>query len=96
VLVAGVTWAEQHPPEPIHEAALWVGGGEEGLPLAGQGAPLVAEFRIAEFAAAIGRTTDSGKLLISHGLELKYRLPRTVDVTSRRPPPKPDHPQHFY
>jgi hypothetical protein len=37
----------------------------------------VAEFAIAEFAAAIGRSTDSGRALIAHGLELKYRLPRT-------------------
>ncbi|MCW2847663.1 MAG: endonuclease [Marmoricola sp.] len=79
VLVAGVTWAEQHPPESIHEAAFWIGGGETGLTLAGQGAPLVAEFCIAEFAAALGRTTDSGKLLIAHGVELKYRLPKTWD-----------------
>ncbi|MCW2813003.1 MAG: endonuclease [Nocardioides sp.] len=67
------------PRDSIHEAAFWVGGGEGGLPLAGRGAPLVAEFCLAEFAAAIGRTTDSGKLLIAHGLELKYRLPRTWD-----------------
>jgi hypothetical protein len=76
VLVAGVSWAELRPPESIHEAAFWIGGGEERLPLAGESAPLVAEFCLAEFAAAIGSTTDSGKLLIAHGLELKYRLPR--------------------
>jgi hypothetical protein len=77
--IAAATWAEQHPPESIHEAAFWIGGGETGLPLAGQGAPLVAEFCIAEFSAAIGKSTDSGKLLIAHALELKYRLPRTWD-----------------
>src|SRR3982750_4385202 len=76
VLSAAVVWAEQHPPESIHEAATWIGGGETGLLLAGQGAPLVAEFCIAEFALAIGKSTDAGKALISHGLELKYRLPK--------------------
>jgi hypothetical protein len=76
VLAAAVLWAEQHPPESIHEAATWIGGGETGLLLAGPGAPLVAEFCIAEFALAIGKSTDAGKLLISHGLELKYRLPK--------------------
>ncbi len=77
VLYAAVTWAEQHPPESIDEAATWVcGGGDTGLPLAGPGAPLVAEFCIAEFAAAIGRSTDSGRALIADALELKYRLPR--------------------
>ena len=44
VLTAAVVWAEQHPPESIHEAATWIGGGETGLLLAGPGAPLVAEF----------------------------------------------------
>ena len=78
LLVAAVTWAEQHPPESIHLAATWPGaGGDTGLTLAGQGAPLVAEFCIAEFAAAIGRSTDSGRVLIAHALELKYRLPKT-------------------
>ena len=42
----------------------------------GPGAPLVAEFCIAEFAAALGRSTDSGRMLIADALELKYRLPR--------------------
>ncbi len=80
VLYAAVTWAEQHPPESIELAATWVcGGGDTGLPLAGPGAPLVAEFCIAEFAAAIGRSTDSGRMLIADGLELKYRLPRLWD-----------------
>ena len=77
VLLAAVTWAEQHPPESIHDAATWsTRGGDCPLPLAGDGAPLVAEFCIAEFAAAIGRSTDSGRIKIAHGLELKYRLPR--------------------
>ena len=76
VLSAAVTWAEQHPPESIDEAATWVsGGGDTGLPLAGPGAPLVAEFCIAEFAAALGRSTDSGRALVADAVELKYRLP---------------------
>ena len=77
VLLAAVTWAEQHPPESIHDAATWsTRGGDCPLPLAGEGAPLVTEFCIAEFAAAIGRSTDSGRPQDCHGLELKYRLPR--------------------
>jgi hypothetical protein len=77
VLVAAVTWAEQHPPESIHDAATWANrGGDCPLPLAGEGAPLVAEFCIAEFAAANGRSTDAGRSKLAHSLELKYRLPR--------------------
>ena len=76
LLLAAVTWAEQHPPESIALAATWPGT-EGELTLAGEGAPRVAEFCIAEFAAAIGRSTESGRVLIAHGLELKHRLPRT-------------------
>jgi hypothetical protein len=62
LLVAAVRWAEQHPPESIGEAATWIeGAGDTGLPLAGAGAPWVSEFCIAEFALAIGRSTDGGR-----------------------------------
>src|ERR1700710_2735576 len=77
LFTAAVTWAEQHPPESINLAATWpTGGCEVGVLLAGPGAPLVAEFCIAEFALAVGRSTDSGRLLIAHAVETKYRLPR--------------------
>ncbi len=76
LLHAAVTWAEQHPPELIGLEATWPGTQGE-LSLAGEGAPEVAEFCIAEFAAAIGRPTDSGRVLIAHAIELKYRLPKT-------------------
>ena len=77
LMVAAVTWAEQHPPESIDEAATWITpGGDTGLTLAGEGAPLVAEFCIAEFALAIGRSTDGGRALVAAAVELKYRLPR--------------------
>ena len=77
LMVAAVTWAEQHPPESIDEAATWLTpGGDTGLTLAGEGAPLVAEFCIAEFALAIGRSTDGGRALVAAAVELKYRLPR--------------------
>ena len=75
LLRAAVTWAEQHPVESIEQAAL-VPGGDHGLAIAGPGAPLVAEFCIAEFAAAIGRSTDSGRALIGAAVELMYRLPK--------------------
>ena len=77
LMTAAVTWAEQHPPESIDEAATWITpGGDTGLTLAGPGAPLVAEFCIAEFALAIGRSTDGGRALVAAAVELKYRLPR--------------------
>jgi hypothetical protein len=36
----------------------------------------VAEFCIAEFALAVGLSTDSGRKLIADAVELKYRLPK--------------------
>ena len=75
LLLAAVTWAEQHPPESIAEAATWItAAGDTGLPIAGPGAPLVSEFCIAEFALAIGRSTDAGRAVIAAAVELKYRL----------------------
>ena len=77
LMTAAVTWAEQHPPESIDQVATWITpGGDTGLTLAGEGAPLVAEFCIAEFALAIGRSTDAGRALVAAAVELKYRLPR--------------------
>src|SRR4051795_1982388 len=76
LLFAAVTWAEQHPAESIAVAATWPGT-EGELRLAGEGAPAVAEFCIAELAAAVGCFTRAGRVLIAHALELKHRLPRT-------------------
>ncbi|HET7352222.1 MAG TPA: hypothetical protein VFJ28_14900 [Marmoricola sp.] len=81
VLLAAITWADQHPPESIADAATWkvpgLGGPKDTeLPLAGPGAPTVAEFAIAEFAAGLARSTHWGRELIADGLEIKYRLPR--------------------
>ena len=50
--------------------------GEAGMPVAGEGAPWVAEFSVTEFAAALGMSTDAGKRYVGHALELRYRLPR--------------------
>uniref|UniRef100_UPI0037837CC4 HNH endonuclease signature motif containing protein n=1 Tax=Nocardioides sp. TaxID=35761 RepID=UPI0037837CC4 len=40
------------------------------------GAPTVDEAAVAEFALAVGRTTDSGRHLLGDAVELRYRLPR--------------------
>ena len=67
-----------HPVESI-DAAETVhlrGFGDTAIPVAGPGAPLVAEFSVAEFAAAIGLPTEAGKRYVGHAVELRYRLPR--------------------
>ena len=49
---------------------------EESLPIAGPGAPLIAEFSITEFAVAVGLSTEAGKAYLGEAVELRYRLPR--------------------
>jgi hypothetical protein len=70
-------WADLHPPESIHSAATFaVAGCEHEEPIAGVGAPLVAEFCIPELGAALGMSSTGAKKLIGHALELRHRLPR--------------------
>jgi hypothetical protein len=76
-LVLAARWADLHPPESIHSAATFaVPGCEHEEPIAGQGAPLVAEFCIAELGGVLGMSTTSAKKLIGQALELRHRLPR--------------------
>ena len=82
ILQAAVVWADQHPAESLEAAEVfrapgfWGGAGDTPLSIAGPGAPLVAEFSVAEFAAAVGMSTDAGKRYLGQALELRYRLPR--------------------
>src|SRR6187200_1339131 len=74
LLQDAVTWADLHPAESI---AVAVRFGDTPVPVAGPGAPLVAEFAVAEFAAAVGLPTETGKAYLGEALELRHRLPRT-------------------
>ncbi|MFN8189485.1 MAG: HNH endonuclease signature motif containing protein [Nocardioidaceae bacterium] len=74
VMVDAVEWAAMHEPVAGDEAAWFVAG--EYFPIAGEGAPLVAEFAVAEFAAAVGLTTDAGKVLVGRAVEIAHRLPK--------------------
>jgi hypothetical protein len=81
LLQAAVVWADQHPAESLEAAEVfrtrtWLGFGDTPIPLAGPGTPLVAEFSVAEFAAAVGMTTEAGKYYLGHALELRHRLPK--------------------
>lgn len=73
ILIAAAAWADQHASDSIVPAmAHW----ETASPLAGEGTPEVAEFCIAEFAAVLGLTTQSGSRVIGDALELRHRLPK--------------------
>src|SRR5262245_23712350 len=66
LLMLAVDWAGMHSVDSIEDAAMLVGYGDQGMALAGAGAPLVAEFAVTEFAAAIGLSTDAGKVYVGH------------------------------
>jgi hypothetical protein len=79
-LVLAAAWADLHPPESIHDAASFtVPGCEHEEPIAGEGAPLVTEFCVAELGTTLGISTTAAKKLIGHALELRHRLPRLWD-----------------
>lgn len=80
LLSDAVAWALMHEPVESADAAYWWEGGAM-IPLAGEGTPLVAEYAVAELAAAIGLTTDAGRRLIGQAIELAHRLPRTWEQT---------------
>ena len=79
LLQLAVDWAVMHPAESIHEVATYTlrGFGETDLALAGPGAPTVAEFAIAEFAATVGLSPEAGKRYLGEAIELRFRLPCT-------------------
>jgi hypothetical protein len=78
ILAGAVAWADLHPASAeVDAAAHWEHG--SAAPLAGAGTPPVAEWCIAELAAALGMSTDAGKSLLGHALELRHRLPRVWD-----------------
>ena len=90
LLVSAAEWAVLHP---ATEATDYAGYGIDLLfgealtPLAGAGAPLVAEFAPAELAAALGWSTETVKELMGDALELAHRLPKLwAHVTELRQP----------
>ncbi len=78
VLLDAVEWCRLHEVTDLEGAAtLLAGPGQDtGIPIAGEGAPLVSEFAVAEFASALGLSAGSGRVLVGHALELAHRLPK--------------------
>ncbi|MFN8192658.1 MAG: DUF222 domain-containing protein [Nocardioidaceae bacterium] len=58
-------------------ACWWEAG--QAYALAGAGTPEVAEFAVAELAAALGLSTEAGRGLVADALDLAFRLPNTWD-----------------
>jgi len=74
-MIAALEWAAMHSADSLDQA-MTVPGTDRTLAIAGQGAPLVAEFAVVELAAALGRSADSAKLWLGTVLEIRHRLPR--------------------
>ncbi|WP_244929050.1 HNH endonuclease signature motif containing protein [Nocardioides sp. W7] len=75
-LAAAVAWAGMHATDSYDDAATIVPGAEGAATIAGEGAPLVAEFCVLEFAAALGLSSDAGRMYLGEAVELAHRLPR--------------------
>ncbi len=76
-LVHTIEWAVLHEVDDDNAPATYIAAwGDTGMDLAGPGAPRVAEFALYEYAAALGMTSDAGKLYVGRALELRYRLTR--------------------
>src|SRR3954451_17049554 len=80
-LVLAVEWAVMHPVESIDHAAT-MPGTEGELAIAGPGAPLVAEFCVAELALVLQMYTDAGRAYLGDAVELRYRLPKLWAVVT--------------
>jgi hypothetical protein len=74
LLATAADWALLHPVSEAEDAAGWCFG-EDLIPLAGEGAPWVAEFAPAELAAVLGWKTETVAELMGDALELAARLP---------------------
>src|SRR3954453_6223763 len=78
VLLQAVQWACLHQVTDPDEAStvLVEHGHDTGIPIAGDSAPLVSEFAVAEFASALGLSAGAGRNLVGQALELAHRLPK--------------------
>src|SRR3954451_20140165 len=78
VLLQAVQWAHLHQvTDPERASTVLVEHGHDtGIPIAGDGAPLVSEFAVAEFASALGLSAGAGRNLVGQALELAHRLPK--------------------
>jgi hypothetical protein len=70
-----IAWAALHEVGEDSVVATW---GDTPVPITGEGAPLMSEFCIAEFAAALGVRTGAGRQFLADAVELAHRLPRLL------------------
>ena len=72
-----VAWAEQHVlTSPEGAATLTEGVIDTGVPIAGDGAPLISDYHLTELVAALGRSPQGGRAFVGRVVECAWRLPR--------------------
>jgi hypothetical protein len=71
-------WAAEHvvAEDSDDASTLTERGWDTGLPVAGEGAPLISDFAVMELSALLGRSQDSGRNYVGQVVELAYRLPK--------------------
>jgi len=81
-----VAWAGENTVDsPEGAATIREGYLDTGVPIAGDGAPLVSEFALMELIAVLGRSPDGGRLYVGRVLECAWRLPNVyAAVTAGR------------
>ncbi|GAA4075537.1 hypothetical protein GCM10023066_00700 [Nocardioides kongjuensis] len=76
-----VEWAGDHiVTGPEGAATITEGYLDTGVPIAGDGAPLVSEFALMELVAVLGRTPDGGKAYVGRVIECAWRLPNVYEA----------------
>ncbi|WP_158296457.1 HNH endonuclease signature motif containing protein, partial [Nocardioides albidus] len=76
-----VAWASDHVVTgPAGVATITEGYLDTGVPIAGEGAPLVSEFALMELVAVRGRSPDGGKAYVGRVIECAWRLPHVYDA----------------
>ncbi len=74
-------WASDHVVTgPEGAATITEGYLDTGVPIAGDGAPLVSEFALMELVAVLGRTPDGGKAYVGRVIECAWRLPNVYEA----------------
>ena len=73
LLLGAVEWVQLNPGSEVDTSIEW---GMRELEIAGDGAPTIDEGAVAEFALAVGLSTDAGRRYLGDAVELAHRLPR--------------------
>lgn len=75
-------WAERHQVDDVLRAAHWSDADPRDIceAIGGEGTPLVHEAAVAPLAAALSVSAHAAMQLMADGLDLKHRLPETLDA----------------